>query len=100
MKIWQCLNENKKWKNLLLSVAFYVLCILAIPIMEQIVPSGVCNPGLGITFLFFFLPIIVVVLLVINLILVCTYRKEHLYSLWLHVLVLISGLILVKFFIE
>ena len=85
----QNILKTEKQKKLLLTIIFYLICFPIFLILEKIIPSKMCSPGLGVIFIYLFLPLIILFLIVRNIVLIYKGHKENIYSLWTHVMVIL-----------
>jgi len=82
------LAKHKSLKSAIQTILFYGVYFLLSYIAEYFVKSGACTPGLGFILLSF-LPFLILILFIINLIRYFAHQKKHVqFSLIIHTLVL------------
>lgn len=80
---------SDKIKNLLKTILYYLIVIVLFFVLNKFAPGDMCNPGLG--FLIIMLaPILTICLIIRNFYLLAKGQKQHIYSLILHFILLIS----------
>lgn len=87
-------DADKIW-NLLKTIGFYGILVGVTCILHYSSPGGPCVPSGGLLFLLFAAPISAIVLIIRNLYLLSKGKKEHVLSLFAHVLVILSFIIMI-----
>jgi hypothetical protein len=87
--------ENLYLKNVLFTIGFYLMLLIASYFLDIISPSGPCTPGLGAAILLA-LPFISGLMLMINSFRYFFNKKELISSIIIHFLIFISFLIFIK----
>lgn len=91
--------EKAGIRNLLKTFLLYIVLGGIAMLLNNYLPGGVHGPGLGDLYLFTFIFLIAVILALRNLYLVCYGKIEHLYSMIVHIGVIIYLMIIIKPFL-
>ena len=84
---------SNKIKNLLKTLAYYFSIVVLVFVSNILVPGDMCNPGLGILIIIL-APFLTIVLIIRNYYLLANGQQDHIYSLILHSVLIISAFII------
>lgn len=80
---------SKVFKNILKTISLYFILLSVVWIANFLVPSGPCTPG-GVL-LIFLIPFISIGMVLYNLSLISSGDKSNIYSLSIHLLIILIG---------
>lgn len=80
---------DKKIRALLFTIIYYACIIGLFFLLEKLAPSDMCNPGAGMVFLIFILPLLITGIIIRKLYVIRQGKKEYKASLLIDILAII-----------